>query len=372
MKKYLILSLLLIISLTGCQSSREGMALRGSDLPEELEGAIVYLVADSIGSDSVIIRDRSFTLHSETTSRTILGMISIPKAEIELPFIPESGDFTLLPDTDRGGYRIGSEDPSSLNAALQSYRDEVADRTSPLLEEESALEAKLERTEDPAQERQLRSQIDSLRIARATRRSEIAAEYYRDHKEDLLGTILFGELDFADEAEYVTLYEEASEAVRSDRRYTERYAKAQNALETSVGKSYKGDFEISDGEGERWRLSDFMDGKRYLLLDFWASWCVYCRQAMPTLARLSREHGDQIRILSIGVREKSKADNDRAKDALGITWETIYDHDNSSYDAYGVIGIPTLILISPKGEIVFRGYLPEQLMTKIEEITSSR
>ena len=172
----------------------------------------------------------------------------------------------------------------------------------------------------------------------------------------------------SNKTEYVSLYKGASDLVQRDAKNTERYSKAKRALETSIGKSYKGDFEIPDGEGKSVKLSDYMDGKRYLLLDFWASWCVYCRQAMPELKRLSEEHGKTLRVLSIGVREKSKADNDRAKESLGLSWETIFDKDNVSYDAYGILGIPTLILISPEGEIVFRGYQPTKLQKKITEL----
>ena len=355
MKKYLT-SLALVALLCGCQSNSETCTITGSELPTELEGAMVYLVADPMGTDSTQITANRFTLRCITPSDSVLGMLSIPQGDIELPFIPESGDFTL------------TKDPSSLNAVLTSFTKEVNEKTKTLATNRESLEEQLRQASDPKESSEIQAQIDRVRVESAGIRSTIAAKYYESHHDDLVGALLFKELDYADEAEYVALYEGASDLVRSDAKNTERYSKAKNALETSVGKPYKGDFEIPDGEGKSVMLSDYMDGNRYLLLDFWASWCVYCRQAMPELKQLSEEHSKTLRVLSIGVREKSKADNDRARESLGISWETIFDKDNVSYDTYGVLGIPTLILISPEGEIVFRGYQPAKLLEKITEL----
>lgn len=366
MKKYLT-SLALVALLCGCQSNSETCTITGSELPTELKGAMVYLVADPMGTDSTQITGNRFTLRCSTPSDSVLGMLSIPQGDIELPFIPESGDFTLTKDPS-GAYSITSEDPSSLNAVLTSFTKEVNEKTKTLATNRESLEKQLRQASDPKESSEIQAQIDQVRVESAGIRSAIAAKYYESHHDDLVGALLFKELDYADEAEYVALYEGASDLVRSDAKNTERYSKAKNALETSVGKPYKGDFEIPDGEGKSVRLSDYMDGKRYLLLDFWASWCVYCRQAMPELKQLSEEHSKTLRVLSIGVREKSKADNDRARESLGISWETIFDKDNVSYDAYGVLGIPTLILISPEGEVVFRGYQPAKLLEKITEL----
>lgn len=367
MKKYLT-SLALAALLCGCQSHTETCTIKGSELPAELEGAMVYLVIDPIGTDSARISNNSFTLSSSTPSDTLLGMISIPQGDIELPFIPERGDFTLT-RSQSGAITITSEDPGSLNAALTSFTKEVEEQTDALASKQESLEQQFKETSDPKESHEIQAQIDQVRVERAGVRSAIAAKYYESNHDDLVGALMFRELDYADEAEYASLYEGASELVQRDAKNRERYSKAKSALEASVGKPYKGDFEIPDGEGKSVKLCDYMDGKRYLLLDFWASWCVYCRQAMPELKRLSEEHGKTLRVLSIGVREKSKADNDRAKESLGLSWETIFDKDNVSYDAYGVLGIPTLILISPEGEIVFRGYQPAKLQEKITELS---
>ena len=130
MKKYLT-SLALAALLCGCQSHTETCTIKGSELPAELEGAMVYLVTDPIGTDSARISNNSFTLSSSTPSDTLLGMISIPQGNIELPFIPESGHFTLS-RTSTGGIAITPEDPASLNGALTSFTKEVEEQTDAL------------------------------------------------------------------------------------------------------------------------------------------------------------------------------------------------------------------------------------------------
>ena len=118
----------------------------------------------------------------------------------------------------------------------------------------------------------------------------------------------------------------------------------------------------STGEGARYtdfdvrgqKLSDYVgrDGK-WLLVDFWASWCGPCRRQMPVLKDLAAKYADKLNVLGAAVWDEA-ADTRRAIQEEGITWDCIIDAGTEPTDLYGISGIPCIMLISPDGVIVSR------------------
>ena len=114
------------------------------------------------------------------------------------------------------------------------------------------------------------------------------------------------------------------------------------------------DFTLSDTAGRPVTLSRFAQGAPVLLV-FWATWCPYCNAAVPELNALHRSgaRGD-LRILAVDYRE-SRETVDAFVLAKGVTFPIVLDADGAVARAYGVVGIPTYILIDRGGKIAFRG-----------------
>ncbi|HYX44982.1 MAG TPA: TlpA disulfide reductase family protein [Acidimicrobiales bacterium] len=92
---------------------------------------------------------------------------------------------------------------------------------------------------------------------------------------------------------------------------------------------------------------------RPVVLNFWASWCVPCRNEMPALQEVSEEVQD--RIAFVGVNHQDSRDDAIAfLDETGVRFPAGYDPEGGTATAYGLYGMPTTIFVSPDGRILER------------------
>ena len=122
------------------------------------------------------------------------------------------------------------------------------------------------------------------------------------------------------------------------------------------------DFEI-DGV----KFSDFIGKGKYMLVDFWASWCGPCRGEMPNLRAVYEEfHGDRFDLLSVAVWDKPE-DTAKAAEEEGIVWNQITNAQQVPTDLYGIQGIPHIILFGPDGTILKRNLRGDDIREAVAE-----
>lgn len=128
------------------------------------------------------------------------------------------------------------------------------------------------------------------------------------------------------------------------------------------------DFTIKQPDGTSASLSDYVGRSRYLLVDFWASWCGPCSKLTPTLKELyNKYHSQGLDILGVAVWDKAE-DTLKAIENTGTPWPHILDAQRIPTDLYKIEGIPYLILIDASGNIVMQGNPDKKFIKELESI----
>lgn len=139
---------------------------------------------------------------------------------------------------------------------------------------------------------------------------------------------------------------------------------------TAVGQPFT-DFRMSDPDGKEVALSDYVGKEKYVLVDFWASWCGPCREELPNVkAAYEKYKGKGLDI--VGVSLDSNHDSWlKAIRELDLPWHHLSDlkgWDCEGSQLYGVMGIPHTVLIDKNGTIIARDLHGEGLQEKLAEL----
>ena len=139
---------------------------------------------------------------------------------------------------------------------------------------------------------------------------------------------------------------------------------------TSIG-SMAPDFVQNDVDGKPVKLSD-CKGK-YVLLDFWASWCGPCRAENPNVLKAYNKYKDRnFTVLGVSLDQPGKRDAWLAAiKADGLPWPQVSDlkfWNNAAAKQYGIMAIPQNFLIDPAGRIVAKNLRGEALIRKLGEL----
>jgi peroxiredoxin len=119
-------------------------------------------------------------------------------------------------------------------------------------------------------------------------------------------------------------------------------------------------FELADDSGSGARLEDYRG--KYVLVNFWATWCAPCVQEVPSLNTLQREFEENgFVVLGISVDENKEA-YDRFLENFDVSFPTVRDPEMAVASLYGTTIYPESYLIDRDGQVVRKYIGPENWM----------
>jgi peroxiredoxin len=182
-----------------------------------------------------------------------------------------------------------------------------------------------------------------------------------------LGSISGPTGDLVEEEKYFNLLSPAIKQTES----AKAFLNSLNALKLTAVGSMAPEFTQADTSGAPVKLSSFRG--KYVLVDFWASWCLPCRQENPNVVKAYNKYkGKNFTILGVSLdRPDGKAQWLKAIKDDGLTWSQVSDlkyWNNEVASLYRISSIPQNFLIDPTGKIIGKNLRGVDLEVKLAEI----
>lgn len=332
-------------------------------LPVVISCSRGYVISGNAPDDSTVVLsygDESISAPVENGSFSIKGEVADPlRGEITL--MPQNGeDITLDIILENCDIAVDFESKEIAGGPLSAAEKEFDSTCFRFMNEfHDQVDAVLA---DQAISDETRwAKRDAIFNAYCVRCDSLYEAFFEANKDNILAVDAIFSLNRS-KAAFDSLCNLCSDVVKNDPRIIAEQQRYEVLERTSVGKMFT-DFTVEHGaaDGTACSLGDYVGKGKYVLVDFWASWCGPCCAEVPNIAQVYKKYkGDEFEIVGVAVNDKREATLKKMEE-LSIVWPVIFETGSIATDAYGILGIPEIMLFGPDGRIVAKGLRGEQI-----------
>ncbi|OIV42194.1 TlpA disulfide reductase family protein [Flavobacterium johnsoniae] len=366
-----LLALALSAAITSC-SKKEGFTINGTI--SGLDKGTVYLEnTDEKGNkqiaDSAQIKDGVFTFTGKV-SEPLLYTVKLKGEEYGAFFLLDNDEiqFEAKKDSMFKAKISGSEQ----NDIYKSYYDNEFKKIQNIAGPIYKLSDSLQQNGKVKLTAEQQTMMDKKWKDLAAFADDLTDKYIRKNKDKIGAALVINDriVSYGTPAQVKTYYAVLSPEVQKSI-YGKQLKEAIDLNDkTAVGVTAP-DFSQPDINGKAVKLSDYKG--KYVLVDFWASWCGPCRKENPNVVLAYKTYHDKgFDVLGISLDDKKKL-WEKAIEKDGLTWTHVSDLKGWQNDAavlYGVKMVPTNFLIGPDGKIIAKNLREAELQSKLKEIFS--
>ena len=140
--------------------------------------------------------------------------------------------------------------------------------------------------------------------------------------------------------------------VERQKQYVDRTLEAERKkAQMTSGTVLAPDFTFKDTEGKDVSLSQFRG--KWVIIDFWGSWCRWCIKGFPSLKEAYAKYKPELEVVGVACSDPEDAWRNAIK-KYELPWVNLYNPEQGGGDVleeYGVQGFPTKVIVDPKGYI---------------------
>jgi len=212
--------------------------------------------------------------------------------------------------------------------------------------------------------------LDDVDIQIMMEKRKVTAGFVKDYPNSMRAALAITEnyAYYAEASEVEPLYNMLDKNLRNSPKGEEIKKMIETFRSVAIGKVPQ-DFTQTTPDGKQISLSS-LKGK-YVLVDFWASWCQPCRRENPNIVKTYDQYKDRdFQIFGVSYDTK-KANWEKAIQDDKLFWLQVSDLQgwkNSTSDMYGIKAIPANLLLDKDGKIIAKNLFGKKLTAKLSEV----